>query len=101
MKLFIKKNKNKKMVILDIPLLLENKINDKKDILIFVQSKKLEILKRLKRRENFNSKLLEKFKNIQLPLDYKKNQSHFILKNDFTKKSLKKSIKSILIKILK
>jgi len=101
MKLFIKKNKNKKMVILDIPLLLENKINDKKDILIFVQSKKLEILKRLKRRENFNSKLLKKFKNIQLPLDYKKNQSHFIIKNDFTKKSLKKSIKSILIKILK
>ncbi len=101
MKLFIKKNKNKKMVILDIPLLLENKINDKKDILIFVQSKKLEILKRLKKRENFNSKILKKFKNIQLPLDYKKNKSHFIIKNDFTKKSLKKSIKLILSKILK
>ena len=30
MKLFLKKNKNKKIVILDIPLLLENKINNKK-----------------------------------------------------------------------
>ena len=30
MKKFIKKNKNKKLVILDIPLLIENKINKKK-----------------------------------------------------------------------
>ncbi len=101
MKLFIKKNKNKKIVILDIPLLLENKINNKKDILIFVQSKKLEILKRLKKRENFNRKLVKKFQNIQLPLDYKKKRSHFVIKNDFTKKTLKKSVKLILSKILK
>ena len=101
MKLFIKKNKDKKMVILDIPLLLENKINDKKDILIFVQSKKSEILKRLKKRENFNNKLLKKFKSIQLPLDYKKKRSHFIIENDFSKKSLKKSIRLILSKILR
>ena len=46
MKLFLKKNKNKKIVILDIPLLLENKINNKKDILIFVDSKKSDILKK-------------------------------------------------------
>ena len=37
---FIKKNKNKKIIILDIPLLLENKINKKKDVLIFVDAKK-------------------------------------------------------------
>ena len=89
------------MVILDIPLLLENKINEKKDILIFVQSKKPEILKRLKKRENFNNKLLKKFKSIQLPLDYKKKRSHFIIKNDFSKKSLKKSIRLILSKLLR
>ena len=40
LKLFLKKNRNKKIVILDIPLLLENKINNKNDILIFVESKK-------------------------------------------------------------
>ena len=45
LKLFLKKNKNKKIVILDIPLLLENKLNSKKDVLVFVQSKKTEILK--------------------------------------------------------
>ena len=101
MNLFLKKNKNKKIVILDIPLLLENKINHKKDILIFINSKNNEILKRLKKRKNFNIKLFKKFKNIQLPLEYKKNKADFIIKNDFTKKSIKKSIKLILKKIFK
>ena len=35
---FLKKYVNKKIVILDIPLLLENKINKKGDILVFVKS---------------------------------------------------------------
>ena len=98
--IFLKKNKNKKIVILDIPLLLENKINRKNDILVFVASRKLDILKRLKKRDNFNQKLFSKFKNIQLPLDYKKKKSQFIIKNNFTKKSVKKSIKNILREIL-
>ena len=72
MNLFIKKNKKKKLVVLDVPLLLENKINKKNHILVFVQSKKSEITKRLKKRKNFNKKLFYKFKNIQLSLDYKK-----------------------------
>ena len=101
MKLFINQNKNKKIVILDIPLLLENKINQKKDILIFVDSKKSQILRRLKKRKHFNNDLFKLFKKIQLPLDYKKNKSDFIIKNDFTKKTLKKSVKLILNKILK
>ncbi len=96
---FLKKNKNKKIVILDIPLLLENKINKKKDILIFIQSKKSEILKRLNKRTNFNKKLFKKFKKIQLPLDYKKKRSQFIIKNDFTKRSVIKGINTILKQI--
>ena len=100
MNIFLKKNKNKKIVILDIPLLLENKINKKKDILIFVQSKKSEILKRLKQRKNFNLKLLNKFKNIQLPPDYKKKKSHFIVKNNFTNVSVKRDIKKIIREVL-
>ena len=96
MNIFLHKNKNKKIVIFDIPLLLENKINDKKDILIFVESKKSEILKKLKKRKNFNQKLLKKFKNIQLPVNYKKKKSHFVIKNNFTKKSVSDGIKNIL-----
>ena len=97
---FLKKNKHKKLVILDVPLLLENKINKKKDILIFVESKKSEILKRLKKRKNFNLKILKKFRKLQLPLDYKKRKSQFIIRNDFKKKSVKKDINKILEKIL-
>ena len=100
MNIFLKKNNKKKIVILDVPLLLENRINKKKDILVFVQSNKLEILKRLKKRKNFNSNLIKKFRNIQLPLAYKKKKSKFIIKNNFTKKSIKKDIIKILRKIL-
>ena len=99
MNLFLKKNKNKKIVILDIPLLLENKINKKNDILIFVYSKKSEIQKRLKMRPNFNKDLFDKFKKIQLPLDYKKKKSTFIIKNDFSSQTVKRSIKNILKQI--
>ena len=101
LKFFLKKNKNKKIVILDIPLLLENKINKRNDILIFVQSKKSEVLKRLRKRKNYNYKLIKKFKNIQLPLDFKKKKSHFIVNNDFNKKNAKKYVKDILQEILK
>ena len=99
MLLFLKKNKRAKIVILDIPLLLENKINDKNDILVFVDSKKSEILKRLKKRKNFNLKIFQKFKDIQLSSNYKKKKSHFIIKNDFRKKSVKTGINNVLERI--
>ena len=98
--IFLNKNKNKKIIILDIPLLLENKINNKKDILIYVESKKSMIQKQLKRRKNFNQKLLKKFKNIQLANSYKKKKSQYIIKNDFTQKTVKKGINNILKKII-
>jgi len=100
MNIFLKTHKNKKIVILDIPLLLENKINKKKDILIYVQSKKSDILKRLKKRDNFNQKLLNKFRKIQFSQNYKKKRSKFIIKNNFTKKSVKKDINNILKEII-
>ena len=100
LKLFLKKNRYKKVVILDIPLLLENKINNKDDILVFVDSKKVEIEKRLKKRLNFNRKLINKFRKIQFSSSYKKRRSNFIIKNNFKKKSLNKSIKKILNEIL-
>ena len=93
---FLIKNKRKRFVILDIPLLLENKINKKKDILVYVESGKIDILRNLKKRKNFNVKILNKFKKIQLPLAYKKRNSRFIIKNKFTKKSVKDGVKKIL-----
>ena len=51
---FLKNNRKRKIVVLDVPLLLENKLNKKKDILVFVESKKKDISKKLKKRNNFN-----------------------------------------------
>jgi len=96
MNIFLKKNKKSKLVVLDIPLLLENRINKKKDILIFIQSNRTEILKRLKKRQNFNLKIVNRFRKIQLPLDFKRKKSNFIIKNNFTNKFIKNQIRYIL-----
>ena len=97
---FIKKNKKKKMVVLDIPLLLENKINKKNYILVFVDSKKKEIQKRLKKRANYNSEILNKLKKIQLPLEIKKKKSKFSIKNNFKSSYVRKNVKVLKSKIL-
>ena len=60
----------------------------------------MDILKRLKKRKNFNPQLLNKFKKIQLSLAYKKKKSQFVIKNNFAKKSVKKNVKIILKEIL-
>ena len=79
---------------------MENKINKKNDILIFVDAKKKEINKRLKKRPSINSKIVEKFKKLQLPVELKKQQSDFIIKNNFRNNSIKKNVKKVLEKIL-
>ena len=97
---FLKRNKAKKYVVLDIPLLLESKINKKNDILIFVDAKKKEIKKRLKKRSNFNVQIARKFKKLQLPIELKKKKSDFIIKNNFRNNSVKKNVKKVIKKIL-
>ena len=97
---FLNKNKKKKAVVLDIPLLLESKINKKKDILVFVEAKKKEINKRLKKRGNFNFKVFKKLQKLQLPLEIKKKKSNFLLKNNFKSLSVKKNVKMLKKKIL-
>ena len=101
MKKFLKKNKKKSVVVLDIPLLLEGKINKRRDILLFVEAKKKDINKRLKKRHNFNSKIIKKLKKLQLPLEIKKKKSNFIIKNNFKSMFVKKNVKIIKNKILK
>ena len=77
---------------------MENKINTKKDIIIFVQSKKNRIKKRLNKRKGFNKNLIKLFRKMQLPLHVKKKKSHIIINNNFSDKSAKKNVKYILNK---
>jgi dephospho-CoA kinase len=46
--IFLKKNKKKNAVVLEIPLLLENKLNQKNDTIVFIQSKKKKYYKKNK-----------------------------------------------------
>ena len=98
---FFKKNINKKMVILDVPLLLENKLNTSNYILIFIDAKKKQIIKRLKLRKNYNYLIFKKLNQLQLSLEKKRKKSNYIIKNDFKKNTVKKSVKIIINKILK
>jgi len=100
MKRFLRRNAKKKMVILDIPLYIENKLNKKKDILIFVDAKKKEIEKRLKKRKGYNKRILESLKNTQMLASKKKKKANYIIKNTFNIRTLNKDIKNIKNKIL-
>ena len=97
---FLNKNKTKKLVVLDIPLYLENKLNKKGDVLIFVEAKKKDIQKRLKKRKYFNEKLNRNLKSLQLPLTKKKKLSNFVIKNAFNAKKIKNDVKNIKTEIL-
>ncbi len=100
LRLFFKKNKKKKIVILDIPLLIENKINKKKDILVFVDAKQKEINKRLKKRSNINLNIIKKLQKLQFSVKLKKKKSHYIIKNNFNNSYVKKNVRKILKNIL-
>ena len=97
---FLLKNKKKKMVVLDIPLFIENKLHKKDDILVFIDAKKNDIQKKLKKRKNYNKTILNNLKLIQLPLAKKKRMSKFTLVNNFNSNKTKKDIIIIKKKIL-
>ena len=101
MSIFLKRNRKKKAIILDIPLYLENGINKKNDVIIYVDANQKFINKRLKKRSYFNKKLLIKFKKIQLKSNLKKKKSSYIIKNNFNPLKIKKKINELKIKILK
>ena len=100
MKKFIKINKSKKILVFDIPLLMENKIYKKNYILVYVDAKKKDINKKLRKRKNYDQKIIKKLRKLQLPLEIKKKKSNYLIKNDFKRSNLKKSVKILKNKIL-
>ena len=80
---------------------LEKKLNRKKDVIVFIQSSRKEISKRVKKRKNFNKLIFAKLKKLQLPLSYKKKKSHFVIKNNFKLNLARKSVKDILHRVLR
>ena len=95
LKKFLKKNKFKKYVVLDIPLLIENKLNNKSDILIYIKTPKKIILKRLKNRASYNKKILNILKKKQTNMKKKLKLANFIIYNNLNKKNVLNQIKQV------
>ena len=97
---FLKKNRGKKIVVLDIPLYLENKMYKRDDIIIFLKTKKKDVDLRLKKRKNFNQKLLNILRKSQLTLKQKKNKSNYVLVNNYNSAIMKRKVRILKAKIL-
>ena len=95
LKKFLNKNKAKKYVVLDIPLLIENKLNNKSDVLIYVKTPRKIILKRLKNRRNYNNKIFNILKKKQTNMNKKIKLANFTIYNNLNKKNVLNQIKHI------
>ena len=82
-------------------MLLENKINIKGNILIFVKSKRFKITKFLKKRANFNEKLYNIMRQNQFKPSYKEKKADYIIINNFKNRTILKEILSIKNKLNK
>ena len=97
--LFLSKYKKTKLVVLDIPLLIENKMFNFVDIFIFVKTKPNIFKIRIKKRRNLDKQFLKLLKNQQADEKIKKGYADFTVDNS-TKDKVKLQVKKILDKIL-
>ena len=97
--LFLSKYKKTKLVVLDIPLLIENKMFNFVDIFIFVKTKPNNFKIRIKKRRNLDEQFLKLLEQQQVDEKIKKSYADFIVDNS-TKDKVKLQVKKILDKIL-
>ena len=97
--LFLSKYKKNKLVVLDIPLLIENKMFNFVDIFIFVKTKPNIFKIRIKKRINLDKRFLKLLENQQVDEKIKKSYADFTVDNS-TKDKVKLQVKKILDKIL-
>ena len=97
--LFLSKYKKTKLVVLDIPLLIENKMFSFVDIFIFIKTKPNIFKIRIKKRKNLDKQFLKLLENQQADEKIKKGYADFTVDNS-TKDKVKLQVKKILDKIL-
>ncbi len=97
--LFLSKYKKTKLVVLDIPLLIENKMFNFVDIFIFVKTKPNIFKIRIKKRRNLDKQFLKLLENQQADEKIKKSYADFTVDNS-TKDKVKLQVKKIIDKIL-
>ena len=88
------------MIILDIPLLIENKLYVKGDVLIFIKASKSKVIDRIKKRRNYDKKIINKLNLNQTTLLKKMKLANYIVDNNFSPNIMKKKIKKLRKRIL-
>jgi dephospho-CoA kinase len=97
--LFLSRYKKNKLIVLDVPLLVENKMFNFVDILILVKTKSRSFLSRIKKRKNLYKKFLNVLKKQQANEKTKESYADFIIYNS-SKSKVKLQVKNIIDKIL-
>ena len=97
--LFLSRFKKNKLVVLDIPLLVENKMLNIVDILVLVKTKSSSFLSRIKKRKNLDKQFLNILKKQQASEMIKESYADFKIYNS-SKNKVKLQVKNIIDKIL-
>ena len=97
--IFLSRFKKNKLVVLDIPLLVENKMLNFVDILVLVKTRSNSFLSRIKKRKNLGKQFLNILRKQQASEKIKESYADFIIYNS-SKNKVKLQVKNIIDKIL-
>lgn len=97
--LFLSKFKKTRLVVLDIPLLIENKMFNFVDIFVYVKTRSNSFNTRIKKRKNLDKSFLNILKKQQRSEKIKEGYADFIIYNS-SKNKVKLQVKNIIDKIL-
>ena len=97
--IFLSRFKKNKLVVLDIPLLVENKMLNFVDILVLVKTRSNSFLSRIKKRRNLDKQFLNILRKQQASEKIKESYPDFIIYNS-SKNKVKLQVKNIIDKIL-
>ncbi len=98
MKKFTYQNKNKKILIYEIPLLVESRLMSLFNIIIFIKSKKQIRAKRFKSQKKGDEKLFNLLNGKQLSDNKKVKYCDYVIVNEKNLKILKKNLSTIISK---
>ena len=98
-KLFLKKNKKKKILIMEIPIIFEKRSNKNYDYIVLMNVNKKVQFKRVMKRKGMTPKLLNNILSNQISKK-KKKIADFVVNNNGKKVETRKSLDNILKKIL-
>jgi dephospho-CoA kinase len=97
--LFLSRWKKNKLIVLDVPLLVENKMFNFVDILVLVKTRSKSFFSRIKKRKNLDKQFLNILKKQQANEKIKESYADFIIYNS-SKNKVKLQVKNIIDKII-